>query len=631
MSGIAGIVHTDGRSVDAAAIGRLAAAAACRGFDGTATWHDGPAGLVRHRHATTPEASGERQPRPDDASGMVIAFDGRLDNRGDLLALLGRAGEPLKPAPDCEIALALFEARGDAFLDLLVGDWALAIWTPRSRRLLCARSPMGWRPLLWTFDGKRFAFSTEPRALIVGLGLPRAVNEGVVAEHLSIRPTRGVETLWCGINRVPQGDALSLERGTLRRWHWHDARVEDLRGLSDAGHVERFAALFDTALIAAGRSSTGISAQLSGGLDSSSVVSRSTLLHRAGRMKRQVEPVSVRFPGERYDETEWSSRIEAHLGITATVIGATPFDPQAARDFSARTLLPPVRPNAASVTLGVCDLARARGHRVVLTGEGGDDWMNGSRAHWPDLLRGGHVARVLGEAFAPGAAPSIARALRALGGEAVLPLISRRRRERVVRRTQKGDEAVPDWIDPGWARETGLLERWRADAVPVPLRDIAWQQRRGILDYQRRQLLWDSILAGAEERGVELRHPINDLRLIRFYLGAAGGMLQRGGVRRHILREAMREVLPEAVRTRTTKVHFNSLTLGANAQLFAERPVGDMEIVKRGWIDGARLKRLQDSHVAWNDGGGTGPRPDGPLTPIWYAQAIELWLDGTGG
>ena len=127
MSAIAGAVFADSREMSAGFLGQIVRSAVPRGFDGVSEWHSGPAGLIRFHHATTPEAVGEVQPLPG-PSGAVIAFDGRLDNRADLLALLGDRGKALTGAPDVAIALALFEARGEAFLNALVGDWAIAIW-----------------------------------------------------------------------------------------------------------------------------------------------------------------------------------------------------------------------------------------------------------------------------------------------------------------------------------------------------------------------------------------------------------------------------------------------------------------------------------------------------------------------
>ncbi|MEP6915472.1 MAG: asparagine synthase-related protein, partial [Acidobacteriota bacterium] len=301
MSGIAGIVYTDGRPAEIATLDAMVRATPHLGIDGTETWHDGPAGLIRFALATTPEAVGETQPFTDSRSGLVIAFDGRLDNRAELLALLG-AEAPSAAAPDCAIALAAHGKLGDAFPERLTGDYALAIWDPARRRLFCTRSPLGFRPFLWTLQGNCFAFASEPATLIRGLALPRRLNEGAIGEHLSARFLTETETFWEGLQRLPQGHALALERGAVRTWCWHHGPFEDSSHLSDADHVERFTALLNQSLLAVLRSAGPVASHLSGGLDSSSIVCRVHELFEAGRADRMVQPFSARFPDTISDE-----------------------------------------------------------------------------------------------------------------------------------------------------------------------------------------------------------------------------------------------------------------------------------------------------------------------------------------
>ncbi len=298
LGAIAGAVHVDGRDMTEALLASILRAAVPRGFDGVRHWHDGPAGLIRFAHATTPEAVGEVQPFVSDRSGAIMVFDGRLDNRAELIAQLGAQGEAMKAAPDGEIALALFDRRGDDYVTSLVGDFAIAIWQPRDRRLLLVRSPYGWRPLVWTFDGATFGFATEPRSLVVGLGMERKLNEPAIGEFLSARFVSQTDTFWQGLHRLPQGSALALEKGKVRQWHWHVGPFEDLSNRSIDDHVERFNHLLNQSLEATIRSDGPVTAQLSGGLDSSSIVCRATHLFREGSLDRQIGAISARFPGE---------------------------------------------------------------------------------------------------------------------------------------------------------------------------------------------------------------------------------------------------------------------------------------------------------------------------------------------
>lgn len=631
MSAIAGVVHTDGRDMTGERLSSIVTAAPPRGFDGITRWQAGPAGLIRFAHATTPEAIGERQPFASPQSGAVICFDGRLDNRSDLLDLLGERGRGLAAAPDCEIALALFEQQGDDFVKALVGDFAMAIWQPADRRLFCARSAMGWRPLLWTYDGKTFGFATEPRSLVLGLSLERRLNEGAIGEFLAARFVSQTDTFWHGVSRLPQGSALSLTNGQIRQWHWHDTPFPDLSAMSEADHIERFRELFDQALIAVNRSSTPVTSQLSGGLDSSSVVCRSTELHRAGRIARQIGAISARFPGQPHDETPWSSAVEAHLGITAKVVGASPFDADAARQWTADTYQLPLRPNVLDTMAGVCERLKADGERVLLTGEGGDDWLNGSFAHWPDMALSGQWGTILRTARTQWPDGSILGAIKGTLLHSMMPIVSQKYRNQVLNPSLDFSHAIPDWIRPEWGTRTGLSERWAADSLPIALPTFAQKQRYQVYRLARRHINVDNVQAFTESQGIELRHPFHDLRLTRFCMGASGNILNRHGQKKHLLREAMRGTLPELVRTRRTKAVFVGHTIDAVAKLFHHRKPEDMLCAQMGWIDPKRIADMHAPFQHWRDSGSQGAIPASPWGPVWFALSLDIWLENAFG
>lgn len=630
MSGIAGVVHTDGRPVEIAMLDAMVQATPHLGTDGAPTWHDGPAGLVRFALATTPEAVGEHQPLTDPASGMTIAFDGRLDNRAELLRLLG-ADAPPATAADCAIVLAAHVRLGDAFTGRLTGDYALAIWDPGRRRLFCARSPLGWRPFLWTFQGGRLAFATEPVTLIRGLGLERRINEGAIGEHLSARFVTETETLWEGIARLPQGHALTLENGHIRTWCWHTGPFEDLSRLSDADHIERFKALFDQALVAVLRSAGPVASHLSGGLDSSAVVCRTRELFDAGRVDRMVVPFSARFPGEISDEGEWIAAVEAHAGVESTSVHGGLFDSAEAARWCAATLHLPLRPNTSGVLVSVAQQMNDRGIRVLLSGEGGDDWMNGSRAHWPDMVMRGRWLTLLREGLSADPGAHLIRRVRALLAEGLGPVLSARRRARTLRPHLDFELTAPPWIVPEWAERAHLADRWRNAPQTPPLSHFAHSQRYQAYALARRHVNVDNGVAFAASRGIELRHPLHDLRITRFMMGAAGSMLRRGRTKKHLLREAMRGTLPELVRTRTTKANIGPPVIDAVTARLVERPIRELRCVRLGWVDAARLEQYQAAHEAWRRERTVGNIPALPYGPVWNAIAIDLWLEHAAG
>jgi len=624
LSGLAGGVALHGAPFDRGFLDRAAEATRYLAPDGVECWSDGHAGFVRFRHVTTPQAEQEHQPATDARTGLALGFDGRLDNRDELIRDLPNAGLD-QASGDAAIVLALYVEHGDACVRRLVGDYAFGVWQPHTRRLFCARSPGGWRPLFWCRHGDMFAFATEPKALVDGLPLPRRLNEGAIAEFLSLRFTSQTETFWQDLQRLPPGSALTVEGGRVRTWHWHTGPFPESPDLDEAGHVARFRELFDQSIASAVRSATPVAAHLSGGLDSSSIVCRATELLRAGVLDTPVRPISCRFPGEPHDETEFSTAVERHLGIQATVVNSAPYDWDWSAAWCSQTLHLPLRPNVLGTVVATCRRLHADGIRVLLTGEGGDDFLAGSRAHWPDLLRRGQVRRLLHEGLLANGGRSQARLLAHVGRHSLEPLLSRRAAARLERPYLAFSHTVPDWIRPGWAVRVELQQRWRADRLPVEL-DTLWQrQRYAPFILARRHVNVENVNTFAASEGVEMRHPLHDRRLTEYLISAPGGLFLRGNQRKYLLREAMRGVLPEVVRLRDTKANFTMPFVDAVVDRMADRRMGELEVVRRGWVDGPRLEAMLTVYRHWREGP-RGAFPEEPLAPVWSALAMDVWL-----
>ncbi len=628
MGAITGVIADDGNPLDPTLAERLIAAAPVRGFDGISVWQDGPACLIRHHHATTPQAVGETQPLVSQDGRLVAMLDGRIDNRPDVIATLARA-DCRDETPDVALVLALFERFGEECVTRLVGDWALAVWNTTDRSLFLARSPLGWRPLIWSHAGGRFGFATDARTLLRGLGLDHAPNLGRMGEMLALRSVSQTETLWSAICEVEQGGAMRVSHGTVRQWRWHSIPQEIDETLSDSDHIDRFVTLFDQAVIAANRSNTIVSAQLSGGLDSSSVVARAIELHRAGRIARPVQAISARFPGMEQDETRWSSAVEAHLGITARITSAAPHSFTAAHHWSAATYQLPVRPNVFETSVAAFRLMAADGGRVLLTGEGGDDWMGGGVETLVSLFRQRRFGTVVREGLTQYPGEPLWRRLGRIAYWSVMPTISARQRS-LLELSYLGPlkPLTPDWVRPEWNKAIGLEDRILAAAPQNSCSDIIQRTRYTNYSLARRTINYGNVIALADQLGVEIRHPFHDLRLTHYFMTAAPRMIKRHGIRKIVLREAMRGSLPEIVRLRLDKTKFNKSSVDAIAERLKTRPIDTLLPVTLGWLDPNVLRAMAREQQGSN-------RKAGRLYntgPLWFALSLDIWLqEATGG
>src|SRR5207237_5761700 len=126
VSAIAGLVNLDAAACEQSALEALAGLLAHRSHDGTFTWRDGETGLLYGRLVTTPESALEQQPLVDPATQTAIVFDGRIDNRDDLLAALDVDGADRRAVGDAEVVLRTYRAVGAKCVDRLLGDFAFA-------------------------------------------------------------------------------------------------------------------------------------------------------------------------------------------------------------------------------------------------------------------------------------------------------------------------------------------------------------------------------------------------------------------------------------------------------------------------------------------------------------------------
>ncbi len=629
MSGIGGFIALDGSPARTEWIPAMAKALARYGPDGVNHWSAGPAALLHGKLITTPESVTEHQPLVDEAAQLVLILDGRLDNRADLLAWL-RTREPLpETASDAALLLAVFKQEGDECVQRLVGDFAFAVWNALDRRLFCARSTVGWKPFHWHCDGRTFAFGTDAGVLLA-LPIPRRVNEPIIGEILSQRFTHPTETLYRDVFRLRAGWALVVQNAAPRVWRWQTGPFPEQDFPSDEAYADRFRELFDQSLRSCLRASGPVGAHLSGGLDSSSVVCRATELFRAGSMSQQLRPVSAVFPGEMQDESPWIEAVEQHLGLPSAKVRASAYDWEKAGNWSAETLHLPLRPNTNGTLVAACEHLNAQGIHVLLTGEGGDDWLNGSLSHWPDLLRHGRWLQLVREGLAYNSGRGVWRSLLSTAAVSLKPWLVPARRQRIAFPAhQLGPLAAH--IRPEWAARLQLLDRLPPEEPLAGVHDLAQLERSIRFDFARTYVNYENVLAHAATRGIELRHPFHDRRLTAFMMGLPGRQLRWLDVNKQILRRAMQGTLPELVRTRRTKAMFVPPMVRAIEDRLRQRPMADLICVREGWVDGAALLRTLGAFQAWIANHPTRANmPKDSLNPVWMALSLDVWLRRAG-
>jgi asparagine synthase (glutamine-hydrolysing) len=505
--------------------------------------------------------------RFDDRRQDAVLHDARpLDDDRFLLSFDGRIDNPeeLPGVTDSEKVLRAVQAWGERAPDRLVGDFAFALWDRTGRELFAARDFLGVRPFYYFWDGRTFLFASEIATLLADDRVPRTLNEGMIAEVLAGQITSREETLYAAIRRLPPGHVLRLSARGLRltRWFSLDPRTP-LRYRSDGEYQARARSLLTDAVRAHTRSGGPVGAYLSGGLDSSSIVAIAASMGN-------ISAYSIGFPGRTCDETALIEELRARLNLPGEIVREPAPELDSYVRASERTRQFPGYPNGAVLApLDRC--ARRDGIRVILTGMGGDEWFMGSPPPRPlDWLR--------------------------------------RMRPR---RTQ-----IPPWIDPAFAARVCLSDRIeRAPVFNGLFSTFSSGAHVHGLELQH---------LSQQEAGVELRHPLSDRRIVEFALALPEHQRRRGSVRKFVLREAMRGVLPDSIRLGTAKADFSHLFAETLLLPEARARIEDLDAAGRGWID---VRKIQDSYQEMRRRYQSRDWAYAALVwPLWMTLSLDLFL-----
>lgn len=551
MSAIVGVYRTDGRPLDPSRLGRMSEAAAHRGRDGAGQWVSGPVGLAHRWLVTTPESLHETQPEADERGECRLVWDGRLDNRVDLIAALGLKGRSPMELSDAWLVLRAYREWGTDCLARIIGDFAFALWDHRTRSLVCARDRMGLKPFHYTWDGTTFGFSSELRPLLaMHETMPDPDDEMVLAFLLrEFREGDQQRTLIRGIHRLPPGHFLVVSDGrlTLERY-WAIEPGRDIRYRREEDYAEHFLSLFREAVACRLRSGSPIAASLSGGLDSSAIVcTAERLFAERGQASPPLEAFTLFSDHPDSDERHHVREVIRATGLKAHEIYGADRDPLDGLDELLWRVESPIVSATWQSALALMEAVRGSGCRVLLSGEGGDQLLD-ELGYLGDLLRVMRPLRFVGEtrAFA-----------RWYGGgfgafaSATLPMLVppglKYWGKRIARR------APPAWINRRLARDLGLAERIREARHSVPFPSLAQADTYLSVTspyYVLKLELEERIAASA---GSEPRYPLLDSRLIEFVLAIPWERRTRNGERKRLLRTAMQGIVPEAVRLRRGK------------------------------------------------------------------------------
>ena len=384
MSAFAGIVNVDGAPVDRRLLEDFGRRLTNHGPDGGGYKQTGSVGIVFRAYHTDRESKLERQPLVS-ATGHILAWDGRLDNRAELISQLPDYID--QSSTDVEIVMASRLTWGAEFLTHLIGDFALSLWDPRDRMLLLARDPFGTRPIYYHAGSQQVIWSSDLGSLMDLSTVSLEVNREYVAGYLSCTPDPE-QTAYKNIHCVPPGSVFIVRDGRVeKREFWRPDINREIRYRSDSEYEEHFVDLFRESVRCRLRADGPVWAELSGGLDSSSIVCLADKIIQSGKAETsQLETVSYVYDNSpASDERRFIREVEALRGQ----VGHHFHEDESVGRFLDLNFAGIIRPNPIYRFTARHDWVRAQmqqtGSRVLLSGVAGDNLLWSSPEVSPEL------------------------------------------------------------------------------------------------------------------------------------------------------------------------------------------------------------------------------------------------------
>lgn len=624
MCGIAGILATSrtASTVDQRLLGRMRDSMVHRGPDGAGNWisDDRRIGLAHRRLAIVDLSKHAAQPMRD--GEFVLTFNGEIYNHVELRRELIELGivDWQTDHSDTEVILKAFRAWGIECVHRFRGMFAFAIWDGRTRELWLVRDRLGVKPLYYREHAGRWAFASEIKALLQDPAIPRAINEEALFHYLSFLATPAPMTLFQGISKLSPGCWLRISPdGSVTENRYWDAWqcTSPIATASEEEIAERVLDGLTESVRLRSMADVPVGVFLSGGVDSSTNAalfaqhSDSTIKTFSVGYEEQCETYRNEFEYARY---------------MADVIGSEHFERHLSADdvlnFVDRMVWHQDEPLADPVCVPVfyvSELARQQGIKVAQVGEGADELFWGYPA-WKTRRRVQQLDNLPTPRFFK---QVLLTGLRSCGR-------TKSRYFEWLRRSCAGQPVFwggaehfnlshkQELLSANARKRLGVSDSWEViEPVWERFRETAWEpsilhwMSYIDLNYRLPELLLMRVDKMSMAVGLEARVPFLDHKFVELALSIPESVKTRHGNSKHILKKAVRGVIPDQLIDRK-KQGFGVPVYEYMLQQFGDIVAEELRSFCR------ETDFLNDSYVEFlirqNDAGG-----------LWLLLNLALW------
>jgi asparagine synthase (glutamine-hydrolysing) len=584
--------------------------------DGVFVRTAGRVGMGFQPYYTNDRGRLETQPI-EDRRGNILVFDGRLDNYADLCRILGIDNTS---AGDSSIVLAAFERWGERCFSNLIGDWATALYSASQNTLYLARDHGGTRTLYYRDMNGTLTWSTHLETFFAN-NTPCSLDDNFILNFLNGRlsldftPYEGIHAVLPSHYLVIQDDKLINKR------HWQWVKNGLIRYKSDSEYEEHFLSLFRQSVLRRTGPGARILAELSGGIDSTSIVCMSDQIRKSQGATTEDFLDTISF----YDDTErtWDERYYfsiteqarektgIHIDVSSPPRRFEPVDPSLAT-----ALIPGQDMAAFTYEQMLQKRCAGRDFRVILSGIGGDELLGGVPTPFPELadyLMSADLPLLLNKAM--GWSMSSRTPILFLLYKTVRFLVRVYSPQRRIQETVTG-------LGSRLRSLGGLTEEQGMDCVSD------WWTRPSAISNGR---AWWSVLRSAPHLQPamltrhEYRYPYLDRDLVDFLLRVPREQLTRPGRRRSLMRRSLKHILPTEIIERSRKAYVSRSPIVAiqRGQGNIARLLANPLAAKHNFLEAGALRTSFDHVLNGRD-----------LKSVpWLLRsiALELWLRNMSG
>lgn len=603
MCGIAGILNLQPRNpIPLSSLQQMVKILRHRGSDESGIYIDDSVGLGQTRLSIIDLAGGS-QPIANEDQSLWIVYNGEVFNYVELREDLIRRGHRFTTTTDTEVILHLYEDKGPACLQDLNGQFAIAIWDSRRKRLFLARDRIGIRPLHYTNHGGQLVFASEIKAIFTNREIARRIDPVAMDQIFTFWTTLKGRTAFEGIRELPPGFFLIAYDGQVRIEQFWDLPFvpKDQQIRDRPGEIaETVNGLLQDAIRIRLRADVPVGCYLSGGLDSSGITSR-IVRHFNSR----VQSFGIRFEEQAFDEGVYQQQMVNHLGVnhqemlaTNRMIGES--FPEVIRHCEKPLL------RTAPVPLYLLSrLVNQNGFKVVLTGEGADEMFGGYnvfrealiRRFWSSQPTSSARPALLGQLYPYIFSNPRSRATQhAFFGKGIDrpddPLFSHRIR-------WDNTSRIKTFFSEDLRKQIGSYSGYEEVTAGLPSSFPQWDTLQKAQYLEATIFLSNYLLSSQGDRvamahSLEIRLPYLDYRIMEYMAKVPSKWKILGLKEKHLLKQVLRDDVPESIRNRPKHPYRAPIaqTLLQTHPDFIEGVLSENHLRHSGLFDPAKVRML---------------------------------------